>query len=198
MQAMNQQSFLSGFDSIERWLQGCTYWNLAGQREATARTLLLVIVVIVSSSSSADGAATWHLALPSFVWGLSGWLGYTRETGSYMDGNVLCVFTTLSGVGICVFTYPEVPPFAAISGRGRSWGSLWGWGCTSCVWTLVPAWAPGSHTTRAESTQAESWYQIKNKEITNPSYFQCQHFKMLNMSKNKWHYNSAYIFFLVQ
>lgn len=37
--------------------QRCTHWDLAGQREASAGTLLFVVVVVVCSSSPADGAA---------------------------------------------------------------------------------------------------------------------------------------------
>lgn len=51
--------------------QRCTHWDLAGQREAGAGTLLFVVVVVVCSSSSADGAAARHFALPPFVWRLS-------------------------------------------------------------------------------------------------------------------------------
>lgn len=51
------------------------------------------------------------------------------------------------------FTYRVVPPSSAISGTDRSWGSLWGWGCRSCVWTSAPAWAPESHTARGRNRE---------------------------------------------
>lgn len=57
---------------------------------------------------------------------------------------------------MCVwFAYLVVPPSSAISGTGRSWGSLWGWGCMSCVWTSAPALAPESHT--AGRGNKEKW-----------------------------------------
>lgn len=66
---------------------------------------------------------------------------------------------------LCAFAYLAAPPSSAISGRGRSWGSLWGWGCRSCVWTSAPAWAPKSHTAGGQS-RAEKRRGRSNKPET--------------------------------
>lgn len=93
-----------------------------------------------------DGSATRktrrQTVTDTFVMGLCGWE---------------CVYLLSM-----LFTYLVAPPSFAISGRGRSWGSLWGWGCMSCVWTSAPAWAPESHTAGGENKKRQ---QVKDYTV---------------------------------
>lgn len=70
-----------------RW-RCCTHWNLAGQREA-ARAFLFVVGGVVGASTTANGAATWHLTLPSFVWSLSWWLSCRRVRRARLMGTCI-------------------------------------------------------------------------------------------------------------
>ncbi len=119
------------------------YRYLAGERKTAGWTFLFTVAVVVAPSGTHRAAAR-HFSFPSLVGGLSCWLGWTKSKGRYAR----LVWDTAGRLTLR-WKSPDShlvgPPSAAISETDRFWDSLVGWDCTSCVWTLAPAWAPGLH-----------------------------------------------------